>query len=174
MTFTPEPGDLGLTRGAGLAMWAVRVGTFSRYGHVAACESVNPGGVSINIVEPMPHGCRRRVARPGEFVWSDVPLTPGQREALVAYFGQCADLRLKYDWLAVAAFLPRFWGSHIGLAPDTEASGRRIMCSEMGVRGYRQVGVDMCPPKPAGAVSPGNIRQWLDDQRRAARRPDPG
>jgi hypothetical protein len=177
MAFAPREGDFGLCRGAGLAMAAVRLGTFSRYGHAATCEEVRPDG-RIVIIEPMPSGCRRRVARPQEFVWSDVALTDAQRAAVVAYARGL--LGAGYDWPAIAGFVRRWWAHRLlpwrrpGLLPPRYTDGPlrrgRIMCSEAQVRGYREAGVDLGRGRPAEAVSPGDLRQWLDDQRRAARR----
>ena len=171
--YLPEVGDFGLAAGSGWPMRAVRIGTFSRYGHAAICEQVNSAnlGGSITIVEPMPHGCRRRVARPGEFVWSDVPLDPEQRKTVVDYAVTC--IGLPYDWPAIFGFLTRHWRAKLGGSPDDRRGGEALICSEMPVRAYRLVGVDMAPGKVASAVSPGDLRQWLDDRRRAAPRHPP-
>jgi hypothetical protein len=173
--FTPSKGDFGLTKGGGLIMLAVRAGTWSRYGHAAICESVHPSG-GITIIEPMPSGCRRRLARPGEFVWSDVALDDGQRTAVVAYAD--TTIELPYDWPAIWGFLWRWWAHRLrlarrrrlGVAGSAEPGGESLICSELPTRAYRLVGVDMAPGKPANAVSPGDLRQWLDDRRRAVNR----
>lgn len=119
--------------------------------------------------------CRRRVARPQEFVWSDVDLSDAQRATVVAYARGI--LGAGYDWPAIFGFVGRWWANrllpwrHAALLPpvyaDAPPSRGRIMCSEAQVRAYRTVGVDMGRGRPAGAVSPGDLRQWLDDQRRA-------
>lgn len=163
----PGPGDFGVSKGGGLAMATVRWGTMSRYGHACVAETVNTSG-SITIVEPMPHGCRRRVAHPREFVWSDVPLTDAQRQTVVEYATTC--IGLPYDWPAILGFLARHWRARLGGSPDDKRGGEALICSELPVRAYRLVGVDMAPGKPASAVSPGDLRQWLDDQRRALRK----
>jgi hypothetical protein len=178
MPFQPQPGDFGLARGGGLIMRAVRLGTFSRYGHACLAEAVHQSG-AITVVEPMPDGCRRRVARPGEFVWSDVPLSAEQRAEVVAY--AVASLGAGYDWPAILGFVRRWWARRLfpwrraaaarragAERPDPGAAS--LICSELPVLAYRRVGVDMAPGRPADAVSPGDLRQWLDDQRRALRR----
>lgn len=175
MPFTPQRGDFGLAKGGGAIMAAVRLGTFSRYGHACICETVHPSGAVV-IIEPMPSGCRRRTARPGEFVWSDVDLDDEQRVEVVAY--SAAAFGLPYDWPAIAGFIRRWWAHRLmpwrrraalGLAAVGELPAR-LICSELPVLAYRRVGVDMAPGKPADAVSPGDLRQWLDDQRRALRK----
>ncbi len=174
MPFLPQPGDFGLAKGAGPAMLAVRVGTFSRYGHAAVCEQVTTAG-RVVIVEPMPGGCRRRAAEPGEFVWSDVPLDGEQRAEAVAF--AVATLGTPYGWAAIAGFVRRWWAHRLLPSPRRavvvgaeQARPGRLICSELPVLAYRRVGVDMAPGRPADAVSPGDLRQWLDDQRRATRR----
>jgi len=178
VAFAPREGDFGLAAGSGWAMRAVRLGTFSRYGHAATCEQVRPDG-QIVIIEPMPAGCRRRVARPQEFVWSDVDLVDARRAAIVAY--AVGLLGAGYDWPAIAGFVGRWWARRLlpwrhaaPLPPlygnDGPPRGGRVMCSEAQVRAYREAGIDMGRGRPAGEVSPGDLRQWLDDRRRATRR----
>lgn len=179
MPFTPGKGDFGMSAGGGLPMLLVRLGTFSRYGHCCICESAHPSGL-ITIIEPMPSGCRRRQARPGEFVWSDVALDDDQRAAVVAYAE--TTIGLPYDWPAIFRFVGRFWkhrfrallvrnaGKRRLAVVATEPGGESLICSELPTRAYRLVGVDMAPGKPAAAVSPGDLRQWLDDRRRAVNR----
>lgn len=182
MAFAPERADFGLAKGGGPIMAFVRLGTFSRYGHAAVCEEVHQSG-AITVIEPMPHGCRRRVARAGEFVWSDVPLTAGQRAEVVAYAQ--ATLGVGYDWPAILGFVRRWWARRLfpwrhaaqarrAAAERADTGAAALMCSEMVVLAYRRVGVDTAPGRPADTVSPGDLRQWLDDRRRATRRPDPG
>lgn len=180
MPFTPAKGDFGMAAGGGLIMLFVRIGTFSRYGHCCIAESVHPSGL-ITIVEPMPSGCRRRQARPGEFVWSDVALSDNDRTAIVAYAD--TTIELPYDWPAIFGFVARFWKHRARallrsllprkrrlVAVVVEPGGDKLICSELPVRAYRLVGVDMAPGRPADSVSPGDLRQWLDDRRRAVNR----
>lgn len=163
MPYTPQPGDFGLAAGGGWPMRIVRLGTFSRYGHACIAESVHADGL-ISVIEPMPTGCRRRLARPAEFVWSDVELTAEQRTDIVAYAQ--STLGLPYDWAAIAGFLLRFWGARITGKSDDHADAK-LICSELVVWAYREAGVDLAPGRAAGDVSPGDLDQWLDDRRRA-------
>jgi hypothetical protein len=173
MTFTPTKGDFGLAKGGGLAELAVRVGTFSRYGHAVIAETVHPSG-NILVIEPMPSGCRRRTARAGEFVWSDVALDDEQRAAVVAYAE--TTIGLPYDWPAIFGFVRRWWAHRLmpwrrrAVLRAVEPLPARLICSALPVLAYRRVGVDLAPGRPAGSVSPGDLRQWLDDQRRALRK----
>jgi hypothetical protein len=163
-------------------MAAVRLGTLSRYGHCVIAETVPDDG-PIGIIEPMPSGCRRRQAHPREFVWSDVPLNDAQREIIVAY--AVSTIGYGYNWPAIFRFVLRWWAARIAelipghrrrraarfaFAPEPARSV--IMCSEQSVRAYRLPGVriDMGSGKPADSVSPGDLRQWLDDRRRAVNR----
>lgn len=159
---TVQPGDFGLAAGGGLSMWWVRLGTFSRYGHACIAEQVYADG-RVVVIEPMPKGCRRRIAHAREFVWSDVELSDKQRSDVVAYAQ--TTLGLPYDWLAITAFLARFWGAKITGRSDDKADDR-LICSELVVWAYRGAGVDLCPGKAPGACSPGDLDQFLDDRRR--------
>lgn len=178
MPFVPQRGDFGLAKGGGAIMAAVRLGTFSRYGHACICESVHPSG-GIVIIEPMPSGCRRRTARAGEFVWSDVDLGDDARMEVTAF--SAATIGLDYDWPAIFGFVRRWWvhrlmpwrhrdGSLTRGAQGAEPTPAKLICSALPVLAYRRAGVDMAPGRPARSVSPGDLRQWLDDQRRALRK----
>lgn len=160
--FLPQPGDFGLARGSGLAMAVVRFGTLSRYGHACVCEYTKDG--RIGIIEPMPTGCRQRVATPDEFVWSTVALTEEQRVRIVRYCIEC--IGIPYDWPAIAAFIPRVWGARITGRSDDHADDK-LMCSEMVVWAFRRAGKDLARGRAPGDVSPGMLRQFLDDQTRA-------
>jgi uncharacterized protein YycO len=152
-----------LAKGGGALMTVVRLGTFSRYGHACICQGVDAGGRAW-VIEPMPHGCRRRLAEVGEFVWSDVDLTATQAEQIVEYAQ--TTIGIGYDWRAIAGFVGRFWGAKIRGKSDDHADDR-LICSELVVWAYRGAGVDLCPGKAPGDVSPGDLDQWLDDRRRA-------
>lgn len=145
-------------------MRVVRMGTMSRYGHAAICEAVHVDG-RVQVIEPMPSGCRRRAAHPAEFVWSDVPLTRQQRDTVVAYARSC--IGLPYDWRAIAGFLARFWGVRLRLLPSADHPDRKLMCSEMVVWAWRAAGVDLAPGRAPGDCSPGDLDAWLDERRRA-------
>lgn len=154
-----------MAAGGGWPMRVVRMGTMSRYGHACVVETVEPAGPAVTIIEPMPKGCRRRVALPGEFVWSDVPLTDEQRRVIVDYARQT--IGLPYDWRAIAGFLLRFWGLKFRLPIQGAKPDKRLICSELVVWAYRQAGVDLAPGKQPGDVSPGDLDEFLDNRRRS-------
>ncbi len=159
----PTPGSFGLAKGGGWPMRIVRLGTFSRFGHACICEAVDAAGRAW-IIEPMPTGCRVRLAEPGEFVWSDIPLTENQAQAIVTYARECVGL--PYDWRSIAGFVLRFWGAKVRGRSDDHADDR-LLCSEMVVWAYRRAGIDLAPGKAPGDVSPGDLDEFLDNRRRA-------
>jgi hypothetical protein len=122
----PRAGDFGLAKGGGALMAVVRLGTFSRYGHASICEAVDAGGRAW-VIEPMPTGCRRRLANVGEFVWSDVDLTAAQAEQVVEYAR--STIGLGYDWPAILGFVARFWGAKARGRSDDHADDK-LICSE--------------------------------------------
>jgi uncharacterized protein YycO len=161
--FVPRKGDFGLAAGGGAIMRVVRLGTFSRFGHACIAEDV-ADPAAIVVIEPMPTGCRRRTAHPREFVWSALDLTDEQRDTIVRY--ATTTVGLPYDWVSIAGFLLRFWGGKLRL-PSSDHPDRKLICSELVVWAYREAGVDLAPGRPPGDVSPGDLDQFLDDQRRA-------
>jgi uncharacterized protein YycO len=163
VTYQPQRGDFGLTAGGGWPMRFVRLGTFSRYGHACIADEVHGDG-TVTVIEPMPAGCRRRVARHAEFVWSDVDLSLVQRDQIVSYAE--TTLGLPYDWPAIFGFLLRFWRARLRGRSDDHPD-QKLMCSELVVWAYRRAGVDLAPGKAPGDVSPGDLDQWLDNRRRA-------
>lgn len=153
----PQPGDFGVTAGSGWAMWFVRLGTFSRYGHAAvAVETDALGGVTV--IEAAGGGARRRRVAPGSFVWSAAALTAQQRHAIVEAATGC--LGLPYDWADIIRFIPRFWGARLRKRSPDHADDR-LICSELVVWVYRQAGVDLAPNVAAGDVSPGDLADWI-------------
>jgi hypothetical protein len=163
----PEPGDYGLAPGGSWPMWLVRLGTFSRYGHAAICESVEVNQVSpyepdiITIIEPMPGGCRRRAARPDEFTWSDLTLSDTQREQIVTAARRT--IGLPYDWWAIACFVGRVWRSRLLRVNPARPGDDKLICSELVAWAYRQASppVDLAPGKSPGDVSPGDLADVL-------------
>lgn len=155
---TPRPGDFGIKPGGGLAMWLVRLGTFSRYGHACIVESINPvpGPHVVTVIEALPSGVTRSYVEPSEFRWSTGgPIVPteGQRQLIVAVALDC--LGRGYDWPSIAGFVVRFFGAKFGYSPDHPDN--RLFCSELVVWAYREAGVDLFPGKAPGDVSPGDL-----------------
>jgi len=158
----PRPGDFGLSPGGGLLMAAVRLGTFSRYGHACICSNTttlgNIGGM-VEIIEAYPGGCRKRRVSTDEFTWSNIELSDTQRNGVVDYAHDT--LGLPYDWRAIAGFLARFWW-----AKATNGSGDhaddKLICSELVVWAYREgAKLDLAPGRAPGDVSPGDLADYL-------------
>lgn len=153
----PQLGDFGLTKGSGLAMFVIRHGTASRYGHAAVAIG-DAFGEYVWIVEAMPEGARKRMAKVDEFVWSNLPLTADQREAVAVYALQTEGI--PYDWKAIIGFVIRFWKAKWSTGSDDHADDRMI-CSELVAWAYREAGIDLAPGVAPGDVSPGDLADWL-------------
>lgn len=146
-------------------MWAVRLGTFSRYGHAAEVvfADLTPDvDLSVKIVEATPSGVRARWVHVSEFRWStggplDNILTPDIRAELAhrAY----AQIGKGYDWPSIARFIPRFfYAKYRGFSPDHP--DRKLFCSELVVWNRREAGIDMFPGIAPRDVSPGDLQDW--------------
>lgn len=166
----PLPGDWGIKPGRGLAMWIVRVGTFSRYGHAAEVVDVDPDApLPVKVVEPMPGGVRVNWVRADEFRWStggplDAVLTSEIRKHLVAR--SYAQIGKGYDWPSVLEFVPRAFGAKIRGQAD-EHPDMHLMCSELVVWNRRLEAIehgipelDMFPWIAPGSVPPGWLQDW--------------
>lgn len=161
----PRKGDFGLTKGKGLAMFAIRLGTFSRYGH--ACVALEDPytdqfdrKVKIKILEAMPNGARIRLALVSEFDWSNVTLTQEQRDSIATE--AAAQEGLGYDWPAIVGFVSRvLLKKTVNFSHDHPDD--KMICSELVVWVYRTVGIDLAlkPGTAAGDVSPGDLGQYL-------------
>jgi hypothetical protein len=156
----PEVGDFGLTKGKGLAMFAIRHLTASRYGHAAICLGMGGGGFTgmALIVEAMPDGARTRWVEPDEFVWSNLPLTEVQRNAIYVKALSCVGL--PYDWKAIIGFAIRVWKAKWSTGSDDHADDK-VICSELVAWAYREAGFDLAPGVAPGDVSPGDLENWL-------------
>lgn len=153
----PRLGDFGIQAGSGWAMWCVRLGTLSRYGH--ACVAIGtPDDGMVQIVEAMPEGVRIRASAVGEWTWGNVELTDTQRMdiALIA----TAEEGKPYDWGSIAGFVLRHFGAHLrGRSKDHPDT--KLICSELVAWAYREAGVDLFPGVAPGDVSPGDLANYL-------------
>jgi hypothetical protein len=176
----PQPGDFGIKPGGGLAMWLVRLGTFSPYGHAA--EVVDPVDAPVwfevpeppspehivPIIEAAPGGVRFAWVRIEEFRWStggplDLALTIEARRDLSRR--AWAQLGRGYDWPSIAHFLFRFFGAKVGHSHDHPDD--HLICSELIVWNRRETALqhgigalDMFPDTAPGDVSPGQLQDW--------------
>lgn len=150
-------GDFGLTRGVGWAMFCVRLGTLSRWGH--ACVAVGePVDGLVQIVEAMPDGVRMRTAPVGEWTWSNVALTAGQRATIVGT--ALSEVGRAYDWPSIAGFVLRRLGWKIR-GRSADHPDEKLICSELVAWDYRQAGADLFPGVAPGDISPGDLAQYL-------------
>lgn len=138
-------------------MALVRIGTLSRWGH--ACVAVGDAAAGqTQIVEAMPDGVRTRTSLVGDWVWSNVALTDGQRDAVAGIaFGE---LRKPYDWGSILGFVLRHLGAHVRGRSDDHPD-QKLICSELVVWAYREAGVDLFPGVAPGDISPGDLAQYL-------------
>jgi uncharacterized protein YycO len=157
----PQRGDYGLAHGGGLAMWLVRLGTRSRWGHACIYLSADADTGLPVIFEAMPGGARVRTAKPGEFVWSNLPLTDGQRGSIVA--ASAAMDGTPYDWWAIGRLVLRGLGARWLRSRSYAERPRRIMCSGWVATAYRDVGVDLGADtgRAPADVTPGDLADVL-------------
>ena len=157
----PQPGDFGLTKGKSWAMFVIRHGTASRYGHAAVVLHVAKAGPQegmVLVVEAMPNGARTRYVDPDEFVWSNLPLTDEQRNTI--YLKAISCIGLPYDWKAIIGFVLRVWKAKWTTGSDDHADDK-LICSELVAWAYREAGFDLAPGTAPGDVSPGDLADWL-------------
>lgn len=165
----PRKGDFGLTTGNNWAMWVIRVGTLSRYGHACVALSdpwldgdvENPMGPQewIRVVEAQPGGAIIRNRRTSSFRWSNIVLTETQRELIATR--ALATEGIPYDWPSIIGFAARVWGHKLRLIGKKDHPDDKMICSELVVWAYLAAGIDLGQGKPPGDVSPGDLADYL-------------
>jgi len=167
---TPIVGSIAVTyRDASwthnLDAWLIQVGTRSRFNHAAIVSAVV--GDSISVIEAAGKGVRERVLSKDELSrWrfeSFDFITTAQREIIVAearkYIGW------PYDYSDILKFIRRFWTGKV----TARSSGRpdyaddKVICSELAAWCMFVAGIDPWPTTAFGAVSPGDIAEWMLD-----------
>lgn len=166
----PQPGDFGIKPGGGTAMWWVRLGTFSRYGHAAEVIGTDFGKTAagwldpprVRIVEAAPGGVRKAWVGIDEFRWStggplDDQLTDEIRNNLVR---RAVDqVGRDYDWPSIGKFLIRFfYAKYRGYSPDHP--DEKLFCSELIVWNRDLEGIHMFPGKAPGDIAPGELADF--------------
>lgn len=154
----PQLGDYGLQAGSGWAMFLVRVGTLSRWGHASVCVSAPDDDGRVKIVEAMPEGVRMRMSTPTEWTWSNVALSEAQRAVVVG--AALGEVGKPYDWGSIAGFILRHFGAHLRGGSKDHADDK-LICSELVAWVYRLAGEDLFPGTAPGDVSPGDLAQYL-------------
>jgi len=138
-------------------MLVTRLGTFSRYGH--ACVALeDPVGDAIKVIEAGPRGAQIRTRNLDRFRWSNLKIEEEVRDRIVARARQCEGL--PYDWPAILGFVTKVWGYKLRLIGAKDQPDDKLICSELVVWSYRP-DIDLAPGIPAGAVSPGDLGDYL-------------
>ena len=153
----PRKGDYGLTAGGGLFMVVTRLGTLSRYGH-AAVALEDPVGDRIKVIEAAPGGARIVTVGLDRFRWSNLKIDEEVRDRIAARARACEGL--PYDWAAILGFVTKVWGYKLKVIGAKDQPDDKLICSELVVWAYRP-DIDLAPGLPAGAVSPGDLGDYL-------------
>jgi hypothetical protein len=156
----PTLGAFGVQPGVGWEMWVVRTFTFAPVGHACVVVGVDDDMWWVDIVEAMPDGMRRRTVTRTEFIWSAIPLAPGQGECVAAK--AVDDVGKPYAWPSIAGFILRWfkvkWTGKAFDHPDLYA-----MCSEEADYLWRSCGTDLFPGVAPNAVAPADL--WRANRR---------
>ena len=154
---SPSPGDYGLVRGTGPAMWAVRWGTHSRFGHVRLCVDVD--GPAITVVEAKPAGALRRTLgklEGAETTWVSVDPTPAQRAGIVTQ-GE-ALVGIGYGWTDIAALALWCLCGWRWRWLDTRINRQdRLICSQLVALAYARAGLVLMPDRLPCEITPGDL-----------------
>jgi uncharacterized protein YycO len=157
-----QAGDGGIKPGGGFAMWLVRLGTFSRYGHACVASSDQYEDL-VWIIEARPDGVRETLVPVSEYRWMNVRLDIVQRDIIVDRVRAC--LGRGYDWPNVLGFLGKFLGRK-WLGWNTEAPDQKVFCSELVVWAYREAGLDLFPGKGPNSIAPADLERFCDPEGR--------
>lgn len=158
----PRKGDYGLTAGGGLPMLVTRLGTLSRYGH--ACVALEDphqgqdGRQYIKVIEAAPGGARVVNVSLDRFRWSNLIIPEDVRDRIAERARRCEGI--PYDWAAILGFAAKVWGYKLRLIGAKDQPDDKLICSELVVWAYRP-DIDLAPGLPAGAVSPGDLGDYL-------------
>lgn len=155
---SPRPGDFGLTRIKGFAGWLIRVlqwlngSGFRNYEHAFIVMPDN------KVVGAQPGGARQdeNTYDPAETVYSSVPMTTAQREAIVRVTRTLIDTPYSFlDYVSIALhrlhIRPKWLERYL-------ASSRHMICSQLVDYVYSMAGVPLFKDGRApGDVTPGDL-----------------
>lgn len=170
--YTPQPGDIGLTRIGGLVGVLIGLGQFiirdaSRYSHVfvvldnGEVMEAMPGGA---IISPLSKYDGTTKYGSPLAVYLDIKLTPEQRYAIVKEARQLEGTPYSFlDYVALA--LERF-GIKWKWVENYVSTSKHMICSQLADEAYKRAGVNLfedgrLPQK----VTPGDLTYVGLDQR---------
>ena len=138
-------------------MWAVRVGTRSRFGHARLCVAVD--GAAITVVEAKPSGAVERtlgVREAANTTWVTTDPTDTERTRIVA--GGRTLIGIGYGWLDIVVLAIRCllgvrwrWVDAIVNRLD------RLICSQLVALAYHLAGITLVPGNLPCEDTPGDL-----------------
>ena len=161
----PVPGSVGVVHvPAGWLhspeWYVIQIGTQSRYNHTAIVSWVD--GEDIWVIEAAAGGVRERVLLPEELPnWrfeADPTISSEQRAQMVLEADRL--IGTPYDWMDILKFLVRFFIGRVS-SKRRDYADDRVICSELVAWCLHVAGIDPWPHTAYGAVSPGDVAEWM-------------
>lgn len=139
--------------------WLIQIGTRSRYNHTAIVRVVD--GNRIQVIEAAGGGVRLRWINGDDPIWifANPGLTYPQLYEMVTE--ALCNIGFPYDYRDIAKFIVRFWTGKIPRRTKPDYADDRVICSELVAWCLHKAGVDPWPDRAYGAVSPGDIADYL-------------
>jgi DNA-binding CsgD family transcriptional regulator len=134
---TPQPGDYGVQRTRGLAAWAIRIATRSKFSH--AFVVVRDG----NVIEARGSGavCRPLGVRDAIYSSDAIQLSPFDRNGIVSAAMRLVDT--PYGWLDIISIGLLQYGIKPKLVRDRVQREDKLICSELVDLAYFRGGVHL-------------------------------
>lgn len=140
--------------------YVIQIGTQSRYNHTGIVSRVEDDMVAV--IEAAPGGVRERILEPDELPdWRfevDPSISPLQRVQMLAEARRL--LGFPYDFMDILKFIFRFFTGRM-TTTRKDYSDDRVVCSELVAWCLHVTGIDPWPTTAFGAVSPGDIAEWM-------------
>ncbi len=140
--------------------WLIQIGTRSRFNHAGVAVRTRDDG-AVEVIEAAGGGVRRRWVDPADKTWLFVNPGLNQLQRTVMVREAERNLGLAYDYGDIARFVLRFWTNKIPRRARPDYADDRVICSELVAWCLHVAGVDPWPDRAFGAVSPGDIADWL-------------
>jgi len=146
-----------------LDAWLIQVGTRSRFNHAAIVSHIENYD-KITVIEAAGGGVRERVLTDEELPrwrfeswhWITLP----QRQAITTEARK--QIGVPYDYLDILKFVRRFWTGKVE-GHTRDYSDGKLICSELVSWCLHKAGINPWPKIAFGAVSPGDIAEWIFD-----------